>query len=332
VTKPLGARAVTPAEVAQRLRGERRVLAVSHEQPDGDALGSICALLLMCERLRIPCLGYIPGDSPLPEEYAFLPRLREVVRGATPVVEPLTTVYLLDCASLGRSNSTSFGEGVTRVNIDHHHDNPGYGELNLLEAGAPSTTALLYQVFKAGRLPVDVEVAAALYVGLVTDTGRFQYSNTTPEAHLMAAELQEIGVDVAAVYKQLYESVPLEKLRLLGRALQRAETRKEGALVVSWLAEEDFAAAGASEGHTEGIVDTLRQARGARVAILARVRHQDGRPQTRVSLRSLDGTVDVSAIARERGGGGHRQAAGFTVEAELAEVLAWTEERVAERL
>lgn len=325
-------RIVTAAEIGERLRRERHVLVVSHEAPDGDALGSVSALVLMCERLGVPCVAYIPGDSPFPEEYGFLPRLREVVRGDTPLVEPLTTVYLLDCASVGRSNSASFGEGVTRVNIDHHHDNPGYGDLNLLDPAAPSTTALLYQVFKSVSLPVDVEIAAALYVGLVTDTGRFQFANTTPEAHLMAAELQHLGVDVSAVYRQLYESVPLAKLRLLGRALEHAEVRQGGRVVISWLEEGDFAAAGASEGHAEGIVDTLRQTRGARVAVLARARGQGDSLQVKVSLRSLDNRVDVSAIAREQGGGGHRQAAGFTAHAELAEVLAWVEQRVAAEL
>jgi len=191
---------------------------------------------------------------------------------------------------------------------------------------------LLYQVFKAGRLPVDKEIATALYVGLVTDTGRFQYSNTTPWAHLMAKELQESGVDVVQVYREVYESVPLPKLRLLGRALQRAEAHAGGTVVAAWLAEEDFTAAGATEGHTEGLVDVLRQAKGARVAVLARMKRQDGRPVTKVSLRSLDGGVDVSAIARQRGGGGHVQAAGFTAEEELAEVLSWTVGQAVERL
>ncbi len=328
MTVPFQARAVSREELAERLRRERQVLAVSHEAPDGDALGSICALLLMCERLGIPCMAYIPGEAPFPEEYGFLPRLHSVVRGAIPSVEPPTTAYLLDCASLGRSNSASFGEGVIRVNIDHHHDNPGYGELNLLDARAPSTTALLYDIFKVGRLPMDVEIAAALYVGLVTDTGRFQYGNTSPEAHRMAAELQELGVDVAAVSRQVYESVPFAKLRLLGRALEHAQVRAGGALVLSWLNDDDFAASGATEAHVEGLIDTLRQTKGARVAVLARSKGRGERPQTKVSLRSLDSGIDVSAIAREQGGGGHQQAAGFTAEAELAEVLAWTERRV----
>jgi bifunctional oligoribonuclease and PAP phosphatase NrnA len=332
VTAPQHPRTIGSEEVADRLRAERQVLVVSHEAPDGDAVGCVVALVLMCERLGVPCMAYIPGEAPFPQEYAFLPRVRDVLRGSAPTVGPDTTVYLLDCASLSRSNSVSFGDGVTRVNIDHHHDNPGYGELNLLDASAPSTTALLYQVFKAGRLPIDVEIAAALYVGLVTDTGRFQYGNTSAAAHRMAAELQDLGVDVTAVYRELYENVPLPKLRLLARALEHLEIRRGGAVAVSWLSDDDFVAVGASEGDAEGIIDTLRQAKDVRAAVLAREQSRDGRVQTKVSLRSVDGSVDVSAVARERGGGGHPQAAGFTAAARLDEVLEWTETQIAAAL
>ena len=170
---------------------------------------------------------------------------------------------MLDCASLARGGCQSFGEGVTLVTIDHHQDNPGDADLNLIDPAAASTTAILYDIFRAGRFPIDVQVAASLYVGLVTDTGRFQFSNTNAQAHRMAADLQDLGVDVAAVSRQVYESVPLPKLRLLGRALEHVEVKHGGALVTSWLREEDFAAAGADESHAEGIIDTLRTVRGA---------------------------------------------------------------------
>ncbi|MFH1833488.1 MAG: DHH family phosphoesterase, partial [bacterium] len=179
---------MTVSEVAERLRAETRVLLVSHEAPDGDALGSVAALLLVAEGLGIHCQAYIPGTAAFPREYAFLPRLASVLRGAPPPLEPGTTVYLLDCASLLRSNSHGFTGSAPRVNIDHHQDNPGYGELNLIDPAASSTTAILYEVFRAGGFAVDAEVATALYLGLVTDTGRFQYSNTTAAAHRMAAE------------------------------------------------------------------------------------------------------------------------------------------------
>ncbi len=318
-------RVCTAAEVAERLRKERRVLAISHEAPDGDALGCLSAFMVACERLGVHCVAHIPGESGFPPEYQFLPRVESILRGAIPPIEPDTTVYFFDCASLLRSNSHGFPENVTRVNIDHHPDNPGFGELNLVDPLAPSTSAILHEVLKAGGLPVDVEVATALYVGLVTDTGRFQYSNTTPAAHRMAAELQEAGLDVNWVYRQVYEGTPLPKLLLLQHALGHLEMRLGGRLAVSWLRNDDFAQTGADEGHAEGIIDTLRRVGGVRVAVLARERFRDGKVETKVSLRSTDGGVDVAALAHKRGGGGHTRAAGFTSEGDIPTVLAWIE-------
>ncbi len=321
----MAGRRVTAAEVADRLRREKHVLVVSHESPDGDALGSLSAFALTCERLGVPYVAYIPGESAFPVEYEFLPRLREVVRGPIPVVGPETTVYMLDCASLARGGCQLFGEGITLVSIDHHQDNPCSADLSLLDPQAASTTAILYEICRAGRFPIDVQIAASLYVGLVTDTGRFQFANTNAQAHRMAADLQEAGVDVAAISRQIYESVPLPKLRLLGRALDHLEMKQGGAVVTSWLREEDFEAAGAGEGHAEGLIDTLRMARGTTVAVLTRERFGKGGLETKVSLRSMDGRVDVAAIAALKGGGGHKQAAGFTTEGGVTEVLAWIE-------
>jgi bifunctional oligoribonuclease and PAP phosphatase NrnA len=321
-------RRVTAEEVAERLRHETHVVVVTHESPDGDALGCLAGFALMCERLDVPHVSYVPGDAPIPAEYQFLPRLRDVVRGTVPVVGPETTVYMLDCASLARGGSELFGEGVTLVTIDHHQDNPGNADLNLLDPSAASASAILYDVFQAGRFPIDVQIGACLYVGLVTDTGRFQYSNTDPRAHRMAAELQELGVDVAAISQQLYETVPVSKLRLLARALERLTVTHEGRAVMSWLQEQDFVAVGANESHAEGIIDTLRQVDGATVAVLAREKGGGGQAKTKVSLRSTDGRVDVAAIASLKGGGGHKQAAGFTTDGDVFEVLQWTEEQL----
>jgi phosphoesterase RecJ-like protein len=321
-------RTVTAAQVAERLRQEVRVLAVSHEAPDGDALGCLSAFLLMCEREGIPSQGYIPGESGLPSEYLFLPRLKDVLRGATPSVQPGTTIYFFDCASLLRSNSHELPQNAIRVNIDHHADNPGFGEFNLIDPAAPSASAILYEIFKTGGFPIDPDVATALYVGLVTDTGRFQYSNTTSSAHRMAAELQDAGVNVASVYRHVYESTPLPKLLLLERALCHLEVRLGGALAVSWLGNEDFVRAGASEGHAEGLIDTLRQIHGVRVAALVREKSGGTRAQTKVSLRSTDGSLNVAELAHKCGGGGHARAAGFTSDEDVPAVLTWIESEV----
>jgi phosphoesterase RecJ-like protein len=321
-----------PREIAERLCGETRVLAVTHEAPDGDALGCLSAFVLMCKRLGIECGSYVPGQSGFPDEYRFLPGLESVHRGSAPSVESGTTVYFLDCASLLRGDSDGFAAEVARVNIDHHQDNPGFGDHNLVDCHASSTTALLYEVFKAGGFPVDAQIATSLYVGLLTDTGKFQYSNTTPRGHRIAAELQELGCDVNAVNREVYETVPLPKVLLLERMLSRLEIRLGGALVTSWLGSEDFVDIGAHEGHSEGLIDTLRCIAGVRVAALARERQRDGQAETKVSLRSTDGSVDVAAIAHECGGGGHLRAAGFTTDGPAAAVLEWIERNVGAKL
>jgi phosphoesterase RecJ-like protein len=325
-------RAATPVEVAARLRNEARVLAVTHEAPDGDALGCLSAFLLMCEQLGVACEAFVPGTSGFPDEYKFLPFLDGVQRGSAPAIESDTTVYFLDCASLLRGDSDGFATDLPRVNIDHHQDNPSFGDLNLVESRASSTTALLHEVFKAGGFPIDAQVATALYVGLLTDTGRFQYSNTTPEAHRIAAELQELGCDINAVNREVYERVPLAKVLLLERMLSRLEMRLGGALVTSWLGNADYAEAGAHEGHGEGLIDTLRCIAGVRVAALARERELGDRVETKVSLRSTDGGVDVAALAHEHGGGGHVRAAGFTTEGPAGAVLEWVERSVGAKL
>jgi phosphoesterase RecJ-like protein len=324
----VGGHSVTAAEVADRLRNEKHVLIVTHESPDGDAAGCLTALSLMCERLSIPYVAFVPGDAAFPSEYEFLPRLHQVVRGSLPVVGPESTVYMLDCASLARGGCQVFGDEVTSVNIDHHQDNPGCSDFNLIDAGAASTTAILYDIFRAGHFPIDVQIAASLYLGLVTDTGRFQFSNTNARAHRMAADLQDLGVDVAAVSRQVYESVPLPKIRLLGRALEHLEVKFGGVVVTSWLSQEDLDAVGADGSHVEGIIDTMRMARGASIAVLARQIVKDGLPATKASLRCTDGRVDVAALAALQGGGGHKQAAGFTASGDVASTLQWTEQQL----
>jgi phosphoesterase RecJ-like protein len=215
-------------------------------------------------------------------------------------------------------------EGAHVVNIDHHHDNTRFGTANLVDTGASCTAEIVFAIAKQLGAALTPEIAMALYVGLVTDTGRFMYENTSSAAHRMAAELIEIGVDVDDTYRRLYERVPPEKLRLIGRALEKVERFDEGRLVVTYIGAEDYEATGAEEVLTEGIIDYLRALEGTEVAAMVRDKTDGGRSARKVSLRSSDGTVDVSAIARLHGGGGHRRAAGFGTDLpyeELVELL-----------
>jgi phosphoesterase RecJ-like protein len=185
--------------------------------------------------------------------------------------------------------------------------------------------------------PLGVEVtpsiADALYVGLVTDTGRFMYENTGSRSHIMAAELIEAGVDVHDVYRRLYEGTPYPKLDLLGRGLASTRRFDDGRLTIASLSADDFRLAGAEESYSEGVIDHLRAVAGTKVAAVSReLLSEAGSGRKKVSLRATDGDVDVSLIARAGGGGGHRQAAGFTTDLTDDELIAFLRDQVAAQL
>jgi phosphoesterase RecJ-like protein len=168
------------------------------------------------------------------------------------------------------------------------------------------------------------EIAEALYIGLVTDTGRFQYANTTPKALRLAANLVEAGADVHGVFKRVYETVQFAKLKLLARALEHAHVYDGGRVVVSYLLRSDFTEVGAEEPYSEGIIDFLRQSEGAQLVALIREPPKDrGGSAHRISLRSSSDEIDVSAIARASGGGGHVQAAGFSSDESIEDIVAF---------
>ena len=176
-------------------------------------------------------------------------------------------------------------------------------------------------------------IADALYVGLVTDTGRFMYENTSPEAHRMAAELIEAGVQPHQVYRRLWEDLPFRRLQLLQRALASVERHDNGAMTIAHLTKQDYEATGALETDSEGVVDHMRAVEGTRVAVLVReLLSADREGMRKVSLRATDGSVDVSRLARDFGGGGHPQAAGFSTAVPYPELIERLREQVREQL
>ena len=249
-------------------------------------------------------------EFPLPVEYRFLP-LEEVFH--EPPADLIDRVLVfLDCGNIDRMPVDFLQrDGARLVNIDHHHDNTRFGTVNLVDTEASCTAEIVLEISKRLGAEITPEIASALYVGLVTDTGKFMYENTRAASHRMAAELIEAGVDVHDTYRRLYERVPEEKLRLIARALENVERFDDGRVSVTYISAADYEATGAAEVLTEGIIDFLRSLEGTEVAAVIRDKTDGGRSARKVSLRSADGRVDVSAIARIHGGGGHRRAAGF---------------------
>jgi phosphoesterase RecJ-like protein len=306
--------------VAEAIRSHDRFLVTTHENPDGDALGSLLATKLTLDHLGKDSVMYLAGEVPLPREYAWMP-FGELRRQA-PDDASERVLLALDCANESRlgPDPEVLVTAPLVVNVDHHHDNSRFGGINLVVADASSTAEIVRDVIE--RLGVDLtpDLAEALYIALVTDTGRFQYANTTPKALRLAAELVEAGADVHKIFQGVYESVQFAKLKLLARALDRAQVYEGGRLVISYLLRDDFKEVGAAEPYSEGIIDYLRAVEGADMAALIREPPRGTVPR-RISLRASTDELDVSEIARRSGdGGGHRQAAGFSSEASIDEI------------
>ena len=307
--------------VADAVRGHDRFLVTTHENPDGDALGSLLAMTLALEQLGKDGVMYLSGVIPFPHEYAFMQL--DAVRRTPPEDAAAGVVLALDCATERRRGPAPgrLARAPLVVDVDHHHDNSRFGDVNLVVPDASSTGEILRDLFEELGVPLTPDIAEALYIALVTDTGRFQYANTTPKALRLAAELVEAGADVHRVFRDVYENVAFAKIKLLARALAKARVVEGGRIIVSDLERSDFAAAGAEEPFAEGIIDFLRAVEGTELVALIREPPTQNGPTRRVSLRTRAEGIDVSAIARKSGGGGHRQAAGFSSEDSVDEIV-----------
>lgn len=296
--------------VAAALKEEKSVLVTTHVKPEGDALGSMIAVHRALGQLGIDSVMYMAETGPVVPEYGFLKALAEVSFGELPADAASRTVCAVDCGNADRVGNAELMAAAGRIiNIDHHSDNSLFGAVNFV-ARASSTAEIIY--FLLGRMGTDItpEIAEALLTGIVIDSGRFQYSSTTPTTLRVAADLMEKGVDHSAVYSHLYENVPLAKVALQGRMFDNLIIACDGRLAVGVLKPADFRETDAEKGLTEGLVESLRAIE--RVEMAALVHSHPSMTGYRVSLRSSTSDINVQAIARMKGGGGHPQAAGFT--------------------
>lgn len=314
---------VTRERVLERIREDSRFVLAAHEGPDGDALGSLVGMQGLMTALGKDSQMFIaPADLPLPYEYRFF--ALDGLISAPPQDIAQRTVVFLDCGNIDRNSAGVLQQGRHLLNIDHHHDNTRFGTLDHVVPEASCTAEIVWDLMHGLGVRPTAQVARALYVGLITDTGRFMYENTGPRAHEMAAELIGAGVDVQDVYRRLYEEMPAEKIALLGLALGQIRRFDSGELTLAALSAEDFLRVGAEDSYSEGIIDHLRAIQGTKVAALVRELsdgERGGSGRRKVSLRATDDAVDVSVIARRQGGGGHRRAAGFTTTLEVEPLI-----------
>ena len=315
--------AATLAAVVDRLaaacRERRTVVLAGHVSPDGDTLGSALAFHLALGAAGARTLPTI-GEEPLELEpaLALLPGVAALVPAADlPPAGEVDLLVALDAAGPGRLGAVAgyLDAGVPTIVLDHHDRTVPFGELSLVAPGAAATVQLVALLLDELALPLTRDIATCLYVGLVTDTGRFSYEATGPDAHLLGARLLAAGVDHATWTQRLFETRRLDDLALLARGLGRAGFVAEVALVHTHLSPEDLALADA--GSAEGLIDLLRTADVAEVALTLRPAPEGG---WRGSLRSR-GRVDVGRVAAALGGGGHRLAAGFDAAGPAAAVV-----------
>jgi phosphoesterase RecJ-like protein len=309
-----------PAAVVDRLRGARRVLAVSHENPDADTLGATIAVARLVEALGGSADAVC--TDPVPPLYDFIAGVERFKTDPDPAA-PYDLLVISDCGSLervgevGARHAELFGR-LPRVIIDHHASNDAAGDADWIDPMAAATCEMV--TLLAGRLGVGLDsgdggLASALMAGIVMDTATFAHPNATPRTLLVAAALVEAGAPLSDISRRLYRSKPDAQLKLFGRVLDRLESADDGRIVWSSLSDADIAATGAERAHSEGIIDLLSQADAAEVAILFK---EAGRA-TRISVRTKPGGVDATVLTGRFGGGGHARAAGATVESPLDE-------------
>jgi len=307
----------TERAVAGALLSARSVVVCAHVNPDGDAVGAVLALTLALRSAGVNAVPTLADKHAAPATYSFLDGF-DLYRPSAGLEAPDVFVAL-DTPTWTRLGSA---EPLARsaksvVVIDHHSDDACYGELNLVDADAAATASIIWRLLPLLRVGPSPAIATACYVALMTDTGRFSYGNTTPRALRDAADMIEAGAEAHRLYAKVYESRTAPALALLGRVLSRITLANEDRVVYSWITADDLAETGALAEETENLVDAVRQtARVDAVVIFKEERHA-----VKVSLRAKCPTLDVGAIARSFGGGGHFAAAGATLDGPLDDAI-----------
>jgi phosphoesterase RecJ-like protein len=307
-----------PQVVVDRLKAARRVLAVSHENPDADTLGATLGVVRLVEALGGTADPVC--TDPVPPLYDFI---AGVDRFRTDPDEAVAYDLLVisDCGSLERIGEVAgrhaeLFEGLPRVIIDHHASNDAVGEADWIDPGAAATCEMV--TLLAARLGIELgfgdgAMAAALMAGIVMDTATFAHPNATPRTLVVSAALVGAGAPLSDISRRLYRTKPDAQLRLFGLVLARLESADDGRIVWSSITDADLSTTGADRAHSEGIIDLLSQAEAAEVAIIFK---QSGKA-TRVSVRTKPGGVDATVLTGKFGGGGHARAAGASIEAPL---------------
>lgn len=308
-------------EAVKLIREADAVALACHVGPDGDALGSMLAFGIGARNAGKEVVASFGSPFSVPGNLRFLPTDLLVPPSEFPPEPELMVVFDSGSAERLAELGSNASKAEKLIVVDHHVTHENFGQVSLVDPGAAATGELVHDLFVELGWEITPEIAQCLLTALVTDTGRFQYSSTSPRTLRLAADLVAAGAVPTEIGRHVYEEAPFGYLKAAGAALSRAQLDRERGVVTTTITEAELAAFGIDWGDIDNLIDTLRLAEEADVAVLAKV-HADGR--VKVSLRSRGGT-DVGALAVALGGGGHRLAAGFTStlppESVLAEVL-----------
>ena len=299
------------------IKSSKKILLLSHVNPDGDTLGSMCALYSMIEK-RFKKKVDMSVVSNVPFNYKFLPNINLAQRYFDQSLV-YDLVITLDVAAIDRVRDAKifFDRGKCTVNIDHHKTNPKYGDYQIIEPEASSCGEVLYNYFKKYNWEITKDAAICLYIAIMTDTGNFRFENTNPNAFRAVAELVELGVEPAKLYKLCYESKTKNLVMFQNYCVNKAEFLDDNKIVYTAVYKKDLEKFSAGDDYTDGIAETLRSIDSTEVSFV--LKEVDSK-LTKISMRSK--TVDVAKICEVFGGGGHTFAAGCTIKASIKDSIA----------
>ncbi len=310
-------------QIISHLKKSKNIFIASHVHPDGDAIGSLIGLGLALEQIK--CKVRLYNESPLPAVYQFLPSIHKILNKTGDLAE-YDTAIIVDCSDLHRIGDAA--AAVSRlpvvINIDHHTTNTRFGALQLIDPAASSTAEIVYRIIQELKIPVDTGMAYAIYTGIMADTGSFRFSNTTPEAFMISHEMVRRGADPHKVAHHVYETISLNRIKLLNMLYDTIELSENGRMSVMTLTQKMLDASGTHIEDVNGLINYAKRIENVKLAVLLYERRSsagrsNGRSHFHVSLRS-DGSVNVAAIASSFGGGGHQTAAGFDIKTSLLDL------------
>ncbi|MBC8387569.1 MAG: bifunctional oligoribonuclease/PAP phosphatase NrnA [Actinobacteria bacterium] len=309
-------------QISEIINGNDNFLIITHIYPDGDSLGSQVALYQLISKLKKNVVAVC--NSELPYQYKFLPYFNKIKKdlGEINISGKKYICFCLDCADENRMNidfKVLKDNVKCIINIDHHNKNTNFGDINIVDTKKSATSEILYELIdRYYRKLLDHEIALGIYVGILTDTGKFQYSNTNYAVHKVVSELIKFNLSPSEIYRNIYENESLSRFKLIQLIFQRIEYVKSCGLIYSYVLEKDFKKLNLPYSAQDGVIELLRSVEMVRVAALIK---QTGRNCFKISLRTSDSDIDLFKIASNFKGGGHRMASAYSDTGSLRTVI-----------